>query len=297
MSNPQTKRSYPPPAVSPARARLLEAVPLTEQRLVLAGIPTAVLVGGEGPPMVLLHGPGEFALVWLRLFPDLVKSHRVVVPDLPGHGASGLGGARLGVENVMGWLDELIGRTCSSPPILVGHLMGGAVAVRYALRHGAQLREIVLVDTLGLRRFRPSPAFAFTMLAFLARPSEGSRDRFFRQCFVDWSSLPAQLGPLWEPLMAYALEQARSADQKAAVRALMRYFGSGAIPDEELEQIPVPTSLVWGRHDRQTPLTVAERASARHGWPLQVIEDCADDPAFEQPEVLLEILTSPAERA
>ncbi len=292
MSNPQVKRSEPPPAASAARARLLEAVPLTEQRWELAGIPTAVLVGGEGPPMVLLHGPGEFALVWLRLFPDLVKTHRVIVPDLPGHGASGIGELPLGRERVLTWLDELIDRTCSAPPVLVGHLMGGAIAARYALDHGERLREIVLVDTLGLRRFRPSPAFALTMLAFLAKPSERSRDRFFRQCFVDWNSLQAQLGELWQPLMAYALEQARSADQKAAVRVLLRHFGSGPIPDEELARISVPTSLVWGRHDRQTPVTVAERASARYGWPLHLIEGAADDPAFEQPDALVEVLAA-----
>jgi pimeloyl-ACP methyl ester carboxylesterase len=292
MSNPQVKRSEPPPAVSPARARLLEAVPLTEQRWALAGIPTAVLVGGEGPPMILLHGPGEFALVWLRLFPDLVRAHRVIVPDLPGHGASGLGELPLGRDRVLTWLDELIDRACSAPPVLVGHLMGGAIAARYALDHGERLREIVLVDTLGLRRFRPSPTFALTMLAFLARPSERSRDRFFRQCFVDWNSLPAQLGELWQPLMAYALEQARSADQKAAVRVLLRHFGSGPIPDEELARISVPTSLVWGRHDRQTPVTVAEKAGSRYGWPLHIIEGAADDPAFEQPDALVKALAT-----
>ena len=54
----------------------------------LAGVSTAVLEGGDGPPMLLLHGPGEFAAGWLPVFPDLVPTHRVIAPDLPGHGAS-----------------------------------------------------------------------------------------------------------------------------------------------------------------------------------------------------------------
>ena len=58
-------------------------------------------------------------------------------------------------------------------------------------------------------------------------------------------------------------------------------------PAEELARISVPTTLIWGRHDRQTPLAVAQQASTRFGWPLHVIEDAADDPAFEQPAAVL----------
>ena len=52
----------------------------------------------------------------------------------------------------------------------------------------------------------------------------------------------------------------------------------------------MPTALIWGRHDLATPLAVAEAARDRHGWPLQVIEDCADDPPVEQPEALARAL-------
>src|SRR6266508_3623535 len=74
-----------------AREELLAGLPVAERRIELAGVTTAVLEGGDGPPMVLLHGPGEFAAGWLRVLPDLAADHRVVVPDLPGHGASTLG--------------------------------------------------------------------------------------------------------------------------------------------------------------------------------------------------------------
>jgi pimeloyl-ACP methyl ester carboxylesterase len=46
--------------------------------------------------------------------------------------------------------------------------------------------------------------------------------------------------------------------------------------------------LIWGRHDRQVRLGLAEAASARHGWPLHVIERAADDPAVEQPDAFLQ---------
>jgi pimeloyl-ACP methyl ester carboxylesterase len=72
------------------RDRLLAGLPVSDSRLELAGISTAVLGGGAGSPIVLLHGPGEFSAVWGRAIPELATSHRVIVPDLPGHGASGL---------------------------------------------------------------------------------------------------------------------------------------------------------------------------------------------------------------
>jgi pimeloyl-ACP methyl ester carboxylesterase len=56
------------------RERLLATIPLTERRLQLAGVSTAVLEGGAGPPVVLLHGPGEFASKWMRVIPDLVMT-------------------------------------------------------------------------------------------------------------------------------------------------------------------------------------------------------------------------------
>src|SRR2546426_5235390 len=99
-----------------ARERLLAGLPVTERRLELAGVSTAVLEGGDGPPVVLLHGPGEFAAKWMRVIPDLVTTHRVIAPDLPGHGASEVADGPLDAERVIAWLGELIEQTCSEPP-------------------------------------------------------------------------------------------------------------------------------------------------------------------------------------
>jgi len=92
-------------------------------------------------------------------------------------------------------------------------------------------------------------------------------------------------------MVTYALERARVASQKSAIRSLMSAFSS-PIPPEALSRITVPTTLIWGRQDRQVRLRVAERASAQHGWPLHVIDAAADDPASERPEAFLEALRS-----
>jgi hypothetical protein len=110
------------------RERLLTGMPVTERRLELAGVSTAVLEGGDGPPVVLLHGASEFAACWMRVVPDLVRIRRVVVPDLPGHGASAVTGDPPDAGRVAAWLGQLIERACPSPPALVGHGLGGAIA-------------------------------------------------------------------------------------------------------------------------------------------------------------------------
>ena|SRR5215210_7797543 len=82
-----TKERGPRFAGADARQRLLAGLPVTERRLQLAGVSSAVLDGADGPPIVLLQG--EFAAVWMRVIPELVTTHRVIAPDLPGLGASG----------------------------------------------------------------------------------------------------------------------------------------------------------------------------------------------------------------
>lgn len=270
------------------RERLLTRIPLEERRLDVAGVPTAVLVGGHGPPLVLLHGQGEFAATWMRVIPDLVRTHRVVAPDLPGHGASEVGDGDLDRDRMLAWLDALIAQTCASPPALVGHLLGGAIAARFAVRHRERLDRLVLVDTCGLRWYRPTAGFGLAMVGFIARPSDRSRERLFQRCFVDLDGLREQMGGDMELLEAYALDRARSPRMKAALRTLMPRVGVPPIPAEDLARITVPTTLIWGRHDLQTPVRTAEAAATRHRWPLHVVDDAADDPAHEQPDAFLE---------
>jgi pimeloyl-ACP methyl ester carboxylesterase len=280
-----------------ARDRLLDAMPLTERRLQLAGVSTAVLEGGDGPPIVLLHGAGEFAAVWIQVIPDLVRTHRVIVPDLPGHGASQVTDSTLNRDAVLSWLGELIDQTCGgTPPVLAGHLMGGSIAARYTAKHGSRVDHLVLVDTQGLGWYRPSPKFAVPMMRFAARPSPRSRDRMFNQCFLDMNRVAELNGEQWQSLGDYAVDRARDSGVQSAMRRLIPRFGAPPIPSGDLAGIETPTTLIHGRHDLQVRLRRAQSASEKYGWPLHVIEDCRDDPAVEQPAAFLRALRSAIDR-
>jgi pimeloyl-ACP methyl ester carboxylesterase len=273
-----------------ARAQLIATLPVSERHLRLAGIPTAVLEGGEGPPMVLLHGPAAHAAHWMRVIPGLVASRRVIAPDLPGHGASEAGEQPLDTARMLDWLGELIDRTCASPPTVVGQTLGGAIAARFASRHPGRLKHLVLVDTFGLAPFAPPPDFALAVNAFLAQPTQDTHERLWRQCAFDLDTIRQRMGPHWDPFVASNLERARSARAEAALHALMECFALPAIAPGELQRITAPVTLVWGRHDRATPLAAATAAGTRFGWPLHVIDDCSVDAHVEQPQALLRVL-------
>ncbi|ARQ71422.1 alpha/beta fold hydrolase [Streptomyces marincola] len=89
--------------------------------------------GGSGSPVLLLHGLGGTLLHWDAVAPRLTGAHRVVSMDLRGHGLSGDGPWEW--EAVLDDVRAVIDHVGLDAPVLVGHSLGGMVAVRWALRH------------------------------------------------------------------------------------------------------------------------------------------------------------------
>jgi pimeloyl-ACP methyl ester carboxylesterase len=135
-----------------------------------------------------------------------------------------------------------------------------------------------------------APEFGLALHRFLAQPTEATHRDLWRHCAFDLDGLRQRMGERWQPFETYNLDRARAPSVQTAVATLMKHFGMPAIPRADLAWIAAPTTLVWGRHDRATPLSAAAEASARYGWPLHVIENCNDDPPVEQPEALLRTL-------
>jgi len=289
-TNPGTAKAEAGRLAPTPRARVLAHLPLADRRLHLNGISTAVWEGGEGLPLILLHGPGEHAAKWLRVVPKLILTNRVIAPDLPGHGSSDPIEGDFTPERVLGWLEDLIECTCSRPPVLVAQILSGAVASRFAAVQGRRLSGLVLVDSLGLAPFAPDPRFGQALMEFLGEPTAETHDRLWSRCAYDLESLRRDMGEQWEELKAYNLDRARTPELQGTQQALMEQFGFPPISPEELERIGVPTVLIWGRHDLATDLSVAQAASDRYGWPLHVIEDAGDDPAMEQPDAFVAAL-------
>lgn len=271
------------------REQLLEGLPVAERRLQVAGLSTAVLEGGGGPHVVLLHGIGSFALEWRAVIERLLDRYRVVAPDLPGLGESHVGKVRLDGPTLVDWLLELIDLTCDEAPTVIGHSMGGGVAARFAIKHGERLRRLILVDASSLGAFRPSISLIVALLRFGFRPSAASRERFLREVLHDPARARSAWGPRWDALEAYDLEQAANKRAASANGQLVRRVGSRRIPSDQLTRIDVPVSLVWGMEDRLMRFRIAQRASATFGWPLFPLA-CGHGPQVEEPEQLSEVI-------
>jgi pimeloyl-ACP methyl ester carboxylesterase len=284
-----TKKSRQQQAVSD-RAMLLRGLPVAEKQQMLAGISTTYLEGGDGPTLLLLHGPGESSLWWMLVLPELVHHYRVIVPDLPGHGASGLPPDGIYPDAVLSWLEALITATATSPPLLAGHVLGGAIAARYAIRSPGGVSHLILIDSLGLASFRPAPMFAVDLFRFLLRPNQKSYMRFLPHCLYDLAQVKQRMGEKWDSFLSYNLACASRPEGKAALRSYMAKIGTPKLSRVSLENLAVPVSLIWGRQDLANKLTIAQKASQRWGWPLQVIDNCRDDPRLDQPEAFVNAL-------
>jgi pimeloyl-ACP methyl ester carboxylesterase len=263
--------------------RLLDGLPVTERRLDVGEISTPVLEGGAGSPVVLLHGIGGYAPEWSMVIPQLVGRHRVVVPDLPGLGGSRVRAGRLDAASVVDWLGDVIEQTCSEPPTLVGHSLGGSVAVRFAIEHGDRVRQVILVDSTSLSRQRPAPGLILAILRFGARPTQANHDRFLRQVLFDAERAKATWGDRWSATAGYDMELAKNKEVSKATGQLLRRIANRRIPREQLAKVPVPIALIWGTEDRLMRYRIARQTADRLGWPLYPIEDCGHGPHIECP--------------
>jgi pimeloyl-ACP methyl ester carboxylesterase len=127
-------------------------------------------------------------------------------------------------------------------------------------------------------------------MRFALRPNRRNGERFERFALLD-RDRTRRRDPAWfDSLSAYTLSCARAPRAKRTMRALVR-AGTTRVPDADLQRIAVPAALLWGRHDRMTPLSLARAASTRLGWPLHVVDHAAHVPHVEQPEGFVDRLT------
>jgi 2-hydroxymuconate-semialdehyde hydrolase len=289
MSAQQSVERRQRDALDELRVQLLDNAPVTERRLHLAGVSTPVLEGGSGAPLVLLHGGIECGgIVWTPVMSRLAEHYRIVVPDLPG-----LGEAepvdRLDTATFARWCIELLQETCREEPTLVAHSLGASLAARFATRHSDLLRGLVLYGAPSVGRYRLPLGLLVTAIRFDLRPSKRNGERFARYAFFDLDRLRARDPQWYEAWDAYLRRLAVVPHVKKTMRQLIR-SGTKRIPDDELGRIAVPTTLVWGRHDRFVPLGLAEAAHTRLRWPLCVIDGAGHVPHIERPHTFLRAL-------
>src|SRR5690242_12500013 len=122
----------------------------SERELEWRGARLRYAVGGAGPPLVLVHGLGGTIENWRALTPLLAERHRVLVPDLPGHGHSSLLPEAPNVDSLADAVLAVADAAEIRGAVWVGHSLGGVVALRAASLRPDAARGLVLAAAAGI---------------------------------------------------------------------------------------------------------------------------------------------------
>ena len=271
------------------RQRLLHGLALRERRTGINGVETSLLECGDGPPLVLLHGGIECGgVVWAPVIAQLSESHHVVIPDVPGLGES-RPVARLDGVAFDEWFGALLRATGAARPALIAHSLMGTMALRFAAQHPDALSRLVVYGAPGVGPYRIPFALRVAAILFSLRPSERNAERFDRLAFADFDRFRREEPGWMAAFSGYTRSRARVKHVKRTMRQLIGSC-TRQVPDAELRRIAVPTTLLWGRYDRFVPLTVAQEAGARFGWPVAVIEEAGHVPHIERSQAFLDVV-------
>ena len=227
--------------------------------------------------------------MWAPVVRQLALRHRVVVPDVPGLGESAPL-ARLDAQSFTRWLSGVIEQRGLEHPVVVAHSLIGSLVARCASRSERLIGRLVLYAAPAAGPYRMPLSLRYVAIRFAVRPTAPNAERFQRFALLDVEATRAHDPGWFEAFDAYTRARAREPHVKRTMRQLVARE-TKPIPDSELARIDVPTVLLWGRHDRMVPLGIAETASARHRWPLRVVERSAHAPHIEQPEAFVEALS------
>lgn len=264
-------------AVTRAEAR---AYGLREHGVDAGGATLSVLEGGpaDAPAVVLLHGYTADRVVWLRFARHLLRDHRVVVPDLAGHGASGFtSGAGYSApdqaERVVAVMDHFgIDRAH-----LAGNSMGGFVAATVALTHPGRVASLLLSDAVGIASPEPSEVEL--------EVREG-RNPFLLDdvsAFGAFYAMTMARPPFVPGFVRAALAADFVARRDHYAEIFDDFYGVDTL-DDRLEEITVPTLVMWGEQDRLVhPSTAAAWAAGIAGARTVSYPEAGHMPMLEMP--------------
>jgi pimeloyl-ACP methyl ester carboxylesterase len=277
-----------------ARAGVLEAVPTFEPRLefrVVHGYRRAFRVAGAGPALVLLHGIGDSSATWEDVIPALARNHLVIAPDLLGHGLSDRPRADYSVAGYANGLRDLLGVLGISRATVVGHSLGGAVAMQFAYQFPERTERLVLVcpsaggpEVTAVLRLLSLPG-AQALLHLLWLPTARWQVGLLVSVLRRMNTAIGQDAP---DLLRMADEIPDATGRAAFARTLHSVVDWRGQVINLLDRCyltrGMPTLLVWGSRDAVLPVTQAHRAhAAMPGSALEIFPGAGHYPFHTDP--------------
>jgi pimeloyl-ACP methyl ester carboxylesterase len=264
-----------------------------EARVVeLGGVRTRYFVGGDGPPLVVVHGLGGAAVNFTELAPLLALRRRVLIPDLPGHGRSQPLGAVDGLTTYADHVAILAEREGMLPGPVIGYSMGGVIALRLAVTRPNDVTALALVAAAGIvsASRRGQIWLAITGALRPAKIMTRFRGTFARRPRLRWLPFglwgavdPPGLSP--EGVLGFLEGPSQHTDVGAAGRALL-----ADDPRPDLDRVRCPVLLLWGARDRLVPLVDGFEYARRLRAPIRTLPAAGHLLVGEHPRACAEIL-------
>ena len=249
--------------------------------------------GGQGTPVLFLHGWTSNWQIFLLNIAAMMETHRCLAIDLPGFGASEMPSEPISIQGYAKTVDAMcdaLGVDCVS---VVGNSMGGFIGAELALSYGTRVDRLVLVSAAGLstEHVAPRPSLALARAIAASVPymrrveSAVVRRPRLRRAGMQWViRYPEKLS------VPLAQELVLSFGKPGFVPALKALLGYSY--RERLARIEIPVLIVWGRNDLLVPVGDALLYQRLIGDNARVVvfEDTGHAPMLERPSRFNELL-------
>ncbi len=250
-----------------------------EEFLDYGGARLQMYKGGEGPPLLVLHGAGGNP-GWLSYHAELAKSFTVYAPSHPGFDGSSRPEWIDSIDAVshfyLGLMEELGVERYS----LLGFSMGGWMAAEMAAMCPYPVERLVICAGVGIRPEKGEIAELFTR----------SREAVAGLRFFDTSQVPDYEETYGKPMTREQAEVERSNRETASRWCWSPYMYNPNLP-HYLRRVSVPTLIVWGRNDAIVPVECAELyGRAIRGSKIHVIDRCGHIPQLEKPQEFMDVV-------
>jgi pimeloyl-ACP methyl ester carboxylesterase len=252
---------------------------------------------GQGDPLLMIHGLGTSTYTWRYLTPDLTRSHTVIAIDLKGTGKSDKPlDEKYGILDQAALLKTFVDRKGLSNLTLVGHSMGGGVALALALNlnqtNPGTLKRLVLISSVAYHQHLPFKGFMKKPFlrsdGTLALPPEilvyaGLYASYYAPTKINFDAVRTYALPLHEA---------------AAQRALLKMAEHIVPPNLQklvarYSTIQQPALVIWCAEDNVVPLSLGRKLAhdLPHGH-LEILKDCGHIPQEEVPKETLALVRS-----
>jgi pimeloyl-ACP methyl ester carboxylesterase len=256
---------------------------------------------GEGPPVVFVHGLGGAWQNWLENLPRVAEERRALALDLPGFGRSEMPSREISITGYGRCVDEFCDELGLDEVVLVGNSMGGFVAAETAIQFPRRVERLALVSAAGISitslMRRPAQTWGRVAAILGSYGAANSRAAVTRPVirhlslgFVMRHPTRLRADLCWEQVHAAGTPGFRD-----ALDALLEYDFR-----DRLEEISVPTLVVWGEEDMLVPVSDADEFERRIPNARKILmKDTGHVPMLERPtkfnDCLMDFLAEPRE--